>query len=92
MLERLPAWTGKPQRRGSAAPAMFLLRPERYEADFLTEHAEMLDGVVLLGRHLAPPAAGSREHEQGMRGDELAQRVRAAGISTCTTRTPRCSP
>ena len=71
---------------------MFLLRPERYEADFLTEHAEMLDGVVLLGRRLAPPAAGSREHEQGMRGDELAQRVRAAGISHLHDPDTRCSP
>jgi hypothetical protein len=61
-------------------PASFLLRPEHNEARFLLAHARELHGVVLLGRHLAPYSEGSAEAQEGLRGDELAQQVRAAQI------------
>lgn len=74
----------KRHRSGTPAEletALFLLRPERREAAFLRAHVDELHGVVLLGRHLAPYRVGSDEHERGLRGDELAQVVRAAGIA-----------
>src|ERR1035441_5808249 len=61
--------------------ALFLLRPERSEEGFLRAHADELHGVILLGRHLAPYKEGSTEQKAGLRGDELAQTVRAAGIA-----------
>jgi hypothetical protein len=80
MLSGLRLHPGDPGDRHQADPAVFLVRPEHHEARFLENHAAELDGVVLLGRHLAPYAPDSREHAQGLRGDELAQAVRGAGI------------
>jgi hypothetical protein len=80
MLSELRLDPGKPGGSLHVDPAVFLLRPEYHEARFLEKHAESLDGVVLLGRHLAPYPPESREHEQGLRGDELAQATRGEGI------------
>jgi hypothetical protein len=66
--------------RSADAPAVFLLRPECYEAPFLAAHATELHGVVLLGRHLAPYSKGSEAHREGLRGDELAQDARRAKV------------
>jgi hypothetical protein len=63
-----------------ADPAVFLLRPEYYEGPFLAAHSNDLHGAVLLGRHLAPFPAGSPGQLEGLRGDEMAQRVRAATV------------
>ncbi len=66
---------------GRLESALFLLRPEHHEAAFLRAHADELHGAVLLGCHLATYPEGSKEQEAGLRGDELAQTVRAAGIA-----------
>jgi hypothetical protein len=57
-----------------------LLRPEQREANFVAEHADQVEAAVLLGRHLAPYPEGSSEHRRGLRGDEMAQAARRAGV------------
>ncbi len=71
--------TGTGSRSGGGSPA-FLLRPDQHEGRLLAAHADEVGAVVLLGRHLAPYPEGSSEQAQGLRGDEFAQTVRAAGV------------
>jgi hypothetical protein len=59
---------------------LFLLRAERGEGRFIGAHSTELHGVVLHGRHLAPYPKESKERSRGLRGDELAQEVRALGL------------
>ncbi len=80
MTDRFHPPTRPPNAEGQAQRPWFLLRPEHWEGPFLAAHAEQLDGAVLLSRHLGPHAPDSRQHRDGLRGDELAAQARQSRI------------